>query len=221
MQTDENFCAEDIDIVAKKFGIATLRPLQREVIQKVIAAVSDETELRQTVIMPTGAGKSLCFMLPAAIINGATLIVYPLLSLMADQKRRLEDSGTPCAVLSGGKSKDESEEEWQKIQNGAKIIIANPEILENDSVRSRLKRIRISHIVIDEAHCVFEWGESFRPSYLALANFISEINPPCVSAFTATATPKCFPQCAVCFSAQKTQARSFAERATGRICGTA
>ncbi len=186
----ENDMAEKVDAIAREqFGIAALRPLQREVILRIAAATAEKKTLRQTVIMPTGAGKSLCFMIPAAFIAGATLIVYPLLSLMADQKRRLDGAGIRSVVLSGGKSAEELESAFGALEDGANIIIANPEILQAQKIRGRLKTIGIAHLVIDEAHCVSEWGESFRPSYLSLSLLIAELNPVCVSAFTATASP--------------------------------
>jgi ATP-dependent DNA helicase RecQ len=92
-------------------------------------------------------------------------------------------------ILRGGQSKEERDEIWEKLQNGkSKFIIANPEVLLTPQVKSRLEKIKIAHIVIDEAHCVSEWGESFRPSYLEIGSIINFLNPPLVTAFTATAS---------------------------------
>jgi ATP-dependent DNA helicase RecQ len=153
---------------------------------------------RQIVILPTGAGKSLCFQLPAMIIEGPTLVIYPILSLMADQKRRLDEKGFCPVVLRGGQSKEERDEIWRKLESGkSKFIIANPEVLLTEQVIRRLKSIKIVHIVIDEAHCVSEWGESFRPSYLEINKIINNISAansangggtPLITAFTATAS---------------------------------
>jgi ATP-dependent DNA helicase RecQ len=150
---------------------------------------------RQIVILPTGAGKSLCFQLPAMIIEGLTLVIYPLLSLMADQKRRLDEKGFSPVVLRGGQSKEERDEIWKKLESGeSKFIISNPEVLLTEQVIKHFERIKIVHIVIDEAHCVSEWGESFRPSYLEInkiINYISAANGcaiPLITAFTATAS---------------------------------
>jgi ATP-dependent DNA helicase RecQ len=158
---------------------------------------------RQIVILPTGAGKSLCFQLPAMIIEGPTLVIYPILSLMADQKRRLDEKGFSPVVLRGGQSKEERDEIWKKLESGeSKFIIANPEVLLTEQVIKRLEKIKIVHIVIDEAHCVSEWGESFRPSYLEINKIIKYISGPngtangapnggavpLVTAFTATAS---------------------------------
>jgi ATP-dependent DNA helicase RecQ len=144
---------------------------------------------RQIVILPTGAGKSLCFQLPAMIIEGPTLVIYPILSLMADQQRRLHERGFAPVTLRGGQSKEERDEIWKKLQSGeSKFIIANPEVLLTPQVINQLEKIKIVHIVIDEAHCVSEWGESFRPSYLEINTIIKNVNAPLVTAFTATAS---------------------------------
>jgi ATP-dependent DNA helicase RecQ len=152
-------------------------------------AFSDREGLgRQIVILPTGAGKSLCFQLPAMLAEGPTLVIYPILGLMADQERRLAEKGFSPVTLRGGQSKEERDEIWKKLRAGdSKFIIANPEVLLTPPVLSRLKEINIIHIVIDEAHCVCEWGESFRPSYLEIHKIIETAASPLVTAFTATA----------------------------------
>ena len=143
---------------------------------------------RQIVILPTGAGKSLCFQLPAMLTEGPTLVIYPILGLMADQERRLSEKGFSPVTLRGGQGKEERDEIWRKLRAGeSKFIIANPEVLLTPPVLSRLKEINIIHIVIDEAHCVYEWGESFRPSYLEIHKIIEAAASPLVTAFTATA----------------------------------
>lgn len=144
---------------------------------------------RQIVLLPTGAGKSMCFLLPAVMLPGPTLIFYPLLALMSDQKRRLEQNGIECVVLKGGQSAEEREENFRRLEAGAKIILANPEVLQGGGLLARLKRFSISHIAIDEAHCVAEWGDTFRPAYLTLGKIIEDLGVPLVTAFTATASP--------------------------------
>jgi ATP-dependent DNA helicase RecQ len=144
---------------------------------------------RQIVILPTGAGKSLCFQLPAMIMEGPTLVIYPILSLMADQERRLQERGFSPVILRGGQSEEERSEIWDKLRSGkSKFIIANPEVLLTARVMAQLKKINVVHIVIDEAHCVSEWGESFRPDYLEINSIIKTVNAPLVTAFTATAS---------------------------------
>jgi len=203
--------------VKNLFGLSYLFPYQRLVMTNILEAVqaagipvkwtgesetpveaepeesaplSDrETSGRQIVILPTGAGKSLCFQLPAMLIEGLTLVIYPILSLMADQQRRLSERGFSPVTIRGGQSKEERDEIWQKLESGqSRFIIANPEVLLTAQVKERLEKIKIVHVVIDEAHCVSEWGESFRPSYLEIGSIINSLNPPLVTAFTATAS---------------------------------
>ena len=198
----------DDDIIQKTakevFNIPYLFPYQRLVIANILDANKyleenetnfEQEELdsytlgKQIVLLPTGAGKSLCFLIPSVLLQGATLVIYPLLALMQDQKRRIEECGIQSVTFQGGLSKEEVENNFSKIKNGAKIIIANPEVLQNETLLNRLSKCNISHIVIDEAHCVSEWGDTFRPSYLTLGKIIEQIGSPLVSAFTATASP--------------------------------
>jgi ATP-dependent DNA helicase RecQ len=131
---------------------------------------------RQIVILPTGAGKSLCFQLPAMLMKGATLVIYPILSLMADQERRLAEKDFAPVMLRGGQSAAERAGIWEKLRTGeARFIIANPEVLLTEKVMEKLPDLGIVHVVIDEAHCVSEWGESFRPSYLRIGEIIDAI----------------------------------------------
>ncbi|MGP1459196.1 MAG: RecQ family ATP-dependent DNA helicase [Treponema sp.] len=185
----------------KAFGIRALTPWQRLVIANIMDAAKAGAETqyadtdtaaigKQIVLLPTGAGKSLCFQVPALLLSGATLVVYPLLALMADQERRMNAAGIECAVLRGGQSAEERKAAFTKIENGAKIVIANPEILAIPTVLARLKKCVLSHIAIDEAHCVSEWGDAFRPAYLELGKIVRELNAPVVTAFTATASPE-------------------------------
>ncbi|MDR2068361.1 MAG: RecQ family ATP-dependent DNA helicase [Spirochaetaceae bacterium] len=151
---------------------------------------------RQIVILPTGAGKSLCFQLPAMLLEGPTLVIYPILSLMADQERRLKERGFEPVLLRGGQSAGERQEIWDKIGSGkGRFIIANPEVLLSPQVTGKLKALKIIHVVIDEAHCVSEWGERFRPSYLRIGEIIAAVRGtapedtlPLITAFTATAS---------------------------------
>jgi ATP-dependent DNA helicase RecQ len=149
---------------------------------------------RQIVILPTGAGKSLCFQLPAMLLSGPTLVIYPLLSLMADQERRLRERGFAPLTLRGGQGREERDALWKKLRSGeSRFIIANPEVLLTRAVAARLGEIGIVHVVIDEAHCVSEWGESFRPAYLEIGKILEAVKGPggtrpLVTAFTATAS---------------------------------
>jgi ATP-dependent DNA helicase RecQ len=181
----------------RHFGIPYLFPYQRLVISNVLESIDaheagkgEETEDlhdRQIVILPTGAGKSLCFQIPARMRPGLTVVLFPLLSLMADQDRRLRESGFEPAVLSGGTDPEAKRKLWQRVarEPGA-MLLTNPESTVSPAVRRRLKSVGISHLVIDEAHCVTDWGESFRPAYRSLASLIQETEPEVVTAFTAT-----------------------------------
>ena len=195
------------------FGVPYLFPYQRLVVTSILEAAasaglaltwpegaeaadrdySDGGEGRRIVVLPTGSGKSLCFQLPAMIIEGITLVIYPILSLMADQKRRLDERGFSPALLRGGQTEEERDEIWEKLESGeCKFVIANPEVLLTPQVMERFahgasRKTKIAHIVIDEAHCVGEWGESFRPAYLEMNAIVKNIGAPLVTAFTATA----------------------------------
>ena len=172
---------------------------------------------RQIVLLPTGAGKSLCFLTPALLLKGPTLVIYPLLALMADQKRRMDSGGIESVIFRGGQSPQEREENFAKIKKGAKIIIANPEVLQNKSIEKKLAACNIQHIAIDEAHCVSEWGDSFRPSYLTLGKIIKEVGCKTVTAFTATASPQVLSRVSqVLFGGQSHIVRSDADRSNIR-----
>ncbi|MGL4982342.1 MAG: RecQ family ATP-dependent DNA helicase [Treponemataceae bacterium] len=190
--------AEDMDFIASRyFGIKYLFPWQRLVISNIIEASSYEEYIKsenpelsnQIVLLPTGAGKSLCFLVPALLLKGSTLIIYPLLALMNDQQRRIFDAGLDCVIFKGQQSLQERQENFQKIRRGVKLILVNPEVLQDKDLLENLCKSSISHVVIDEAHCVSEWGDSFRPAYLTLGKIIQKINPSVTTAFTATASP--------------------------------
>lgn len=187
------------------FGVPSLYPWQRLVIANILESTEmveipsreslseEETDILnkglQVVLLPTGAGKSLCFMVPGVILNRPTLIIYPLLALMSDQLRRIEEKGLAVAIFRGQQSLEEREGNFKKLDSGAKFILANPEVLQSEKLLQRLKQYKIIHAAIDEAHCVSEWGDSFRPSYLELGNIIRALEIPVVTAFTATASP--------------------------------
>jgi ATP-dependent DNA helicase RecQ len=171
---------------------------QKKTDQDEIYQIENESEAlgRQIVILPTGAGKSLCFQLPAMLLEGPTLVIYPILSLMADQERRLREKGFAPVLLRGGQSAEEREVIWESLRQGkSRFIIANPEVLLSPKVMEKLSSLGLIHLVIDEAHCVSEWGESFRPDYLRIGEIINATKGengggrgPIVTAFTATAS---------------------------------
>ena len=197
--------AKDIltETVKKNFGIDYLFPYQRLVITNILdsAAGADsggtqtddgdgvDTLSRQIVILPTGAGKSLCFMLPAILLEGPTLVIFPLLSLIADQKRRCDEAGIGAASLTGGQSAAERDRIFDGIADGRiRIVLTNPETALSDALLPRLKECGFSHLVFDEVHTVSEWGDSFRPAYLESGRIYREAGIPIVTAFTATAS---------------------------------
>lgn len=172
----------------EKFGITAVKPFQLLVMQRIIEQESRNYAVRhQIVILPTGTGKSLCFLLPAVLCNGITIIVYPLLALMNDQLAFLKANGIQCACLRGGQTKEQRKAEYEKLDNGCKVVITNPETLSCKSVLQNLQRYSISLFVCDEAHVISLWGETFRPSYLKLGSAVSKLKPMQVLAFTATA----------------------------------
>lgn len=179
---------ETAEAARKFFGITYLYPWQRMVIANILEAAEEGERGNQIVLLPTGAGKSLCFMIPALLLDGPTLIIYPLLALMNDQKRRLDEANLDSVVFRGGQTDEERKDCFERIEKGARFILANPEVLQNQSLLKHLAGCRIAHIAIDEAHCVCEWGDSFRPAYLELGRIIRELGCKTVTAFTATAS---------------------------------
>ena len=188
---------DEIAACAKeRFGIDYLFPYQRLVIANILEALRDADEEgatrgRQIVILPTGAGKSLCFQLPAAIVGRVTLIIYPLLSLMNDQQRRMREAGFSVVQLRGGQGPTERERVLAEIAAGeVDFVLTNPETLSSDALASRLKRLSIAHAVVDEAHCISEWGDSFRPAYTTIGSSLDKIGIRLRTAFTATASDR-------------------------------
>lgn len=199
----DDFCPDDpaAQAALENFGIKYLFPWQRLVVGNIMDSYfsakkrGDEEGLldcdgKQIVLLPTGAGKSLCFQIPAILMEGPTLVIYPLLALMGDQYRRMTEGGIKAAIFRGGQTAEERDENFRLLDGGAKIIIANPEILSDEKLTGRLKEYGISHIAIDEAHCVSEWGDTFRPAYLELGKILRTLDVPVVTAFTATASPE-------------------------------
>jgi ATP-dependent DNA helicase RecQ len=165
-------------------GLSAFRPGQREAVQ---AALDGRDAL---VVMPTGGGKSLCYQLPALAGDDLTVVVSPLIALMRDQCARLTDLGHPAVMLASG-SDDNNRRALDEIRDGtAKVCFAAPERFASGVFRAALRTRAIALFVVDEAHCVSEWGHDFRPDYLRLSSVIAELGHPPVMACTATATPK-------------------------------
>ena len=165
------------------FGVTRLRAGQQDVIDSVLAG-------RDTLaIMPTGSGKSLCYQLPAALLPGATLVVSPLISLMKDQLEKLHELGITAVQLNSSLSRAEEDEAIARISQGGRLIIfCTPERLASPDFLSLLASAPPSLVVIDEAHCISQWGHDFRPAYLDIASALRALGRPPVLALTATAT---------------------------------
>ncbi len=179
------------------FGIETLKPFQLLVIQRILEQDAGAFVRNQLVILPTGTGKSLCFLLPAVLCEGFTVIIYPLLALMNDQKMKLEKAGLDCIVLRGGQTKTQRQKIWDKLDKSrdtgidtakTKIVMTTPETLLQPRVINKLKQYKISLLVVDEAHVIKQWGKDFRPHYANLKKATTSLMPKQVLAFTATAS---------------------------------
>jgi ATP-dependent DNA helicase RecQ len=168
----------------KLLGVGYLYPIQRFVVSNVLEGNS------QIVVLPTGAGKSLCFQLPALLLPGPTLVLMPLLSLLSDQARRLAEAGVAAGCLRGGLSAEEKRRLFDAVKAGTmRIILATPESCLVPANLDALHECAIHHLVVDEAHCISEWGDSFRPAYTSIGEIVRALGVPTVSAFTATASP--------------------------------
>lgn len=177
-----------LDRVGPGTGISYLYPYQRLVISNILEA--NEESRAQIVVLPTGSGKTLCFLVPAMLLPGLTIVVYPLLALIDDQRRRMEAAGIACDVLKGRQPRGERATILKRARSGAtRCILTNPETLQGERVRRALASVEVSHLVLDEAHCVSEWGDTFRPAYLTLGETIQRLSPRVTTAFTATASP--------------------------------
>jgi ATP-dependent DNA helicase RecQ len=174
----------------RHFKIPYLYPIQRFVISNILE------EKNQIVVLPTGAGKSLCYQLPARVRHGLTVVVVPLLSLLADQLGRCREAGLRADALRGGQSLESRSRLFGRLRAGKlDLLFTTPETLERISQKKTswnawLEDSVIAHLVVDEAHCVSEWGESFRPAYLRLGAILRNLKIRCLTAFTATASPR-------------------------------
>lgn len=170
-------------LARERFGIRHFRPGQREILEAVLQGKN------VLGIMPTGAGKSLCYQLPALLLPNATVVVSPLIALMKDQQEELNEINVDSAKLDSTVSPTESRELLTDIRKGERpIAFLTPERLEKPEVLEHLRKGGISLLVIDEAHCISQWGHDFRPAYLYLRDAIQKLGRPPVLALTATAT---------------------------------
>jgi ATP-dependent DNA helicase RecQ len=173
------------DTLKKYWGFDQLRPLQSEIIQSVL-------KKKDTLaVLSTGAGKSLCYQLPAMLLPGVCLVVSPLIALMEDQLLELKTKGIKAMGLYGPLSEDSLIQRLDNISYGNyKIVFIAPERLQNPIITERFAQIELSFLAIDEAHCISQWGHDFRPSYRSIGTFRAQMNKLPTLALTATATPK-------------------------------
>jgi ATP-dependent DNA helicase RecQ len=169
-----------------RFGLPALHAWQREAIQEVL-----EGSGRVLVVAPTGGGKSLCYQLPATELGGTTVVVCPLIALMEDQVRALEQRGIEATFLASTLERDERTRREEALTRGAyRIVYVAPEALAGGRTLQLLTSLRPPLVAIDEAHCISQWGHDFRPDYLRLGDVLARLAPPRVVACTATATPQ-------------------------------
>jgi len=163
------------------FGYDAFRPGQGEIVEAVTQGQN------VLAIMPTGGGKSLCFQLPALMRDGVTVVISPLIALMRDQVRSLQEAGVAAGALTSGNTPEETDAVWDGLENGTlKLLYMAPERLAAGSVTGMLRRVGVSMIAVDEAHCVSQWGHDFRPDYLRIGELRRDLGVP-LAAFTATA----------------------------------
>src|SRR4051812_2863814 len=173
-----------LEILTATFGFDAFRPGQERVVEALLAGRS------ALAVFPTGGGKSLCYQLPAMMLDGVTIVVSPLIALMKDQVDFLQRRGVDAARLDSSVGTAEQREIGERLRSGAlKLLYVAPERFNNERFLAQLARARIALFAVDEAHCISEWGHNFRPDYLKLAERARDLAAERVLALTATATP--------------------------------
>ena len=178
--------ADKTDVLRRVYGYDSFREGQSEVIDAILAG-------RDTLaILPTGAGKSVCYQIPAQMLSGVALVISPLISLMKDQVEALTQAGVPAAYLNSSLTERQFDAALRKLAQGEyRIVYVAPERLMTQRFLNVVGKLEISMVAVDEAHCISQWGQDFRPSYLEIPDFIEKLNTrPRVCAFTATATER-------------------------------
>ena len=183
------YCMIDRALLEKHFGLSYMRPYQELIITRILESSESGSGTNLLCCLPTGSGKSLCFMYPILHLRRRAVIVYPLISLMNDQAKRFEEAGISCIVMRGGMDPEERRRRLRRIdEEEDAAVIANPEMLEAMERRGELSLLagRTELFVIDEAHTAVTWGESFRASYRSIPRMLESIRPRSILAFTAT-----------------------------------
>lgn len=171
--------------LAQHFGFREFRPGQQQVMQALLAGKS------AAAVFPTGSGKSLCYQLPALLLDGVTVVVSPLIALMKDQIDALAARGIAARRLDSTLTADEYREVMQQVRAGdLRMLYVAPERFQNERFREAIQRMKVALFAVDEAHCISEWGHNFRPDYLKLVEFSRQCQAERVLALTATATPQ-------------------------------
>ena len=174
------------EILKTYFGYDSFRKGQEEIISSILSGKD------VMAVMPTGAGKSICYQVPALILSGITLVISPLISLMQDQVKSLNEAGIYAAFINSSLTETQITKALALARKGTyKIIYVAPERLESAEFMEFALNGDISMVTVDEAHCISQWGQDFRPGYLKIVDFIERLpKRPVVSAFTATATDR-------------------------------
>lgn len=173
------------EILQRYWGYSSFRPLQEEIVDEVIAGKDT------LALLPTGGGKSICFQVPAMVMEGMCLVVTPLIALMKDQVQHLKNIGIPAAAIFSGMHYNELEIVYNHCVFGKlKFLYVSPERLQNERFMELLKRMKINLIAVDESHCISQWGYDFRPPYLHIADIRPYLPNVPILALTATATPE-------------------------------
>ncbi len=179
------FSKEELEqLLRERFGLDAFRPGQQAVIERLLAGKS------AAAIFPTGGGKSLCYQLPAIVLEGLTLVVSPLLALMREQAQQLNSRGIAASRLDSTLTAEEAKQVMQQVRSGdCKLLYVAPERFFNERFREFISEVPIGLFAIDEAHCISQWGHNFRPDYLKLAKVAQDLKAGRILALTATATP--------------------------------
>ncbi|HLL53264.1 MAG TPA: ATP-dependent DNA helicase RecQ [Myxococcaceae bacterium] len=182
----DNYDWSEVEEVAReRFGVTDFRPGQKELIEAVLAGKD------ALGVMPTGAGKSLCFQLPSLFLSGNVVVVSPLISLMQDQSEKMADADIAATKLDSTLTAQEERQAVKEVRRGVHdLVYVTPERLEKPEVLETLNRQGVTLLVVDEAHCVAQWGHDFRPAFLALRTARKALGDPPVLAITATAPPE-------------------------------
>ena len=178
--SDTEFTPESV--LDRVFGFDSFRPGQREIIEQLLSGTNT------LAVMPTGAGKSLCYQVPALIFDRPTVVVSPLVALMDNQVQGLRANGVNVSAIHSGQSREDNIAQWKwVVKGGAKLLYLSPERLMTDRMMSAMKALQPAMFVVDEAHCVSKWGPSFRPEYADLGRLKAICPDAVIGAFTATA----------------------------------